>query len=279
MTARSGGPTPAEEHRAFDELAVGWALHALEPEDEAAFAQHLRGCDRCARTVAETSEVMAALAADLPPAEPSDQLRERLRSAVSTTEQRPADDGDATPVAGVRAATGFPHYRPVEPRVAGGAPVRRRGPLLVLAAAAVAAVLGLGVWNVFLADSRSDLQRTLAEQERIVETLLTPGEATVAALSTDDGRAVATVVARPDRVEVVSYGLPVNDSDEQTYVVWGVDGDRLEALGTFDVTGSQMTVQTVGSGSTDLDGYAGYGISIEPGQQAPSAPTEIVATG
>ncbi len=278
MTAGSGGPTPAEEHRAFDELAVGWALHALEPEDEAAFAQHLLGCDRCARTVAETSEVMAALAADLPPAEPSDQLRERLRSAVSTTEQRAADDGAAVPGARSEAATGFPHYRPVEPRVAGGSPGRRRAPLLVLAAAAVAAVLGLGVWNVVLADSRSDLQRTLAEQERIVETLLTPGEATVAALSTDDGRAVATVVARPDRVEVVSYGLPVNAGD-QTYVVWGVDGDQLEALGTFDVTGSQMTVQTVGSGSTGLDGYSGYGISIEPGQQAPSAPTEIVATG
>ena len=26
------------DHEAFDELAVGWALHALEPEDEALFA-------------------------------------------------------------------------------------------------------------------------------------------------------------------------------------------------------------------------------------------------
>ena len=60
----------AKDHVLFDELAVGWALHALEPEDEAIFAVHLEGCARCTRTVAETSEVMAAMAADLPVAEP-----------------------------------------------------------------------------------------------------------------------------------------------------------------------------------------------------------------
>ena len=65
-------------------------------------------------------------------------------------------------------------------------PLRRRAPLMALAAAAVAAIVGLGVWNVFLSDSRSDLEATVAQQERIVDSLLTPGEATVAALSADD---------------------------------------------------------------------------------------------
>ena len=82
---------PARDaHEEFDELAVGWALHALEPEDEAAFAGHLAGCGRCAQTVAETSEVMAALAAALPSAEPSPSLRDRLRAEVAGTEQVPA---------------------------------------------------------------------------------------------------------------------------------------------------------------------------------------------
>ena len=82
----SGTPR-AGDHEGFDELAVGWALHALEPEDETLFARHLPDCARCARTVAETEEVMAALATDLPPAEPSEQLRSRLRAAVERTEQ------------------------------------------------------------------------------------------------------------------------------------------------------------------------------------------------
>ena len=75
------------DHEVFDELAVGWALHALEPEDEALFARHLPDCPRCARTVAETEEVMAAMATDLPPAEPSEDLRARLRAGVERTEQ------------------------------------------------------------------------------------------------------------------------------------------------------------------------------------------------
>jgi hypothetical protein len=70
----------------------------------------------------------------------------------------------------------------------------------------------------------------------------------------------------------------VNGADT-TYVVWGMDGADVTALGTFDVTRSQIDVRTVGSGMTGLDQFAGYGISLEPGQEAPSQPTDIVAIG
>lgn len=276
MSEPGRGTRPPGDHRAFDELAVGWALHALEPEDEAVFAEHLAGCPRCARTVAETSEVMAAMATDLPRSEPSPQLRDRLRAAVAETEQVPAGTGGEP--SEPPAATGFPRYRPVEPRESAPPSLRRRLPALALAAALLG-VVALGIWNVFLADSRDDLRATVAQQQDIVDALLTPGEATVSALSADDGTAVATVVARQDRVDVVSYGLSVNDRDAETYVVWGLDDGDPRALGTFDVTRSQMTLQTVGSGETGLDGYARYGISLEPGRQAPPAPTEIVAIG
>ena len=281
MSARRSGGSPSEEHRVFDELAVGWALHALEPEDESAFADHLPGCARCAQTVADTAEVMAAMAADLPRAEPSAGLRDRLRAAVAETEQLPPHDVAAPePAEPARpAATGFPGYRQVE-SPAGAVPrPRRRAPVLALAAAAVAAIVGLGVWNVFLADARSDLETTVAEQDRIVDRLLIPGDATVAALSDGEGRPVATVVARSDSVDVVTYGLDLNDAETETYVLWGIEGDVPEAIGTLDVTRSQLTLQTVGSGSTGLDEYSGYGISIEPGRQAPPEPTEIVAMG
>jgi anti-sigma-K factor RskA len=268
---------PHEDHALFDELAVGWALHALEPEDEAVFAQHLPGCRRCAHTVAETSEVMAAMAADLPRAEPSAQLRDRLSAAVAETEQVAQQPVEDEPVG--TSATGFPRYRAVEPDAPARSPLRRRLPSLALVAAAVLVILGLGIWNVFLADSRDDLNATVAQQEDIVNALLTPGVATVSALSTPDGEAVATVVARSDRVDVVVHGLSANDTDSQTYVLWGLDGDTATALGPFDVTGSQVELETVGSGGTGLDDYSGYGISIEPGREPPPAPTDIVATG
>ncbi|MFD2092327.1 anti-sigma factor [Blastococcus deserti] len=250
-------------HAIFDELAVGWALHALEPEDEALFARHLPGCARCAATVAETTEVMGAMAADLPPAEPSEGLRSRLRAAVAETGQahRAAVPADPPPVSVLPAR-----------------PSRRRGLSLALAAALLAAAVGLGSWIVGLRSDRAELAAVVAEQREVVDALLTPGRATIAPL-TRDGRTVATVVARDDELHVVSQGLPVNDAEATSYVVWGLGGDAPEALGTFDVERTQIGLRTVGSGSTGLDDFAQYGISIEPGQEAPSAPTEVVATG
>ena len=232
MSGRRSGASPSEEHRVFDELAVGWALHSLEPEDEAVFAGHLPGCERCAQTVADTTEVMATMAADLPRAEPSDRLRERLHAAVAETEQLPPGDVPREPVR--PAATGFPGYRSVEAPAA-PVPLRRRAPVMALAAAAVAAIVGLGVWNVFLSDSRSDLEATVAQQERIVDSLLTPGQVTVEALSADDGSVVATVVARSDRVDIISHALAPNDTEDQTYVLWGIDDTGPKAIAPFDV--------------------------------------------
>jgi hypothetical protein len=261
------------DHARYDELAVGWALHALEPADEAAFLAHLADCERCAATVADTHEVMSAMATDLPRSEPSEGLRHRIRAAVEQTEQSPAP-GPETAAAAVRRPDVAPEQRrSVEPRSR-----PRRALLSGLVAAGVAVVVGLGVWNVVLNEQRQDLQATVAEQSEVVDGLLTPGQATIAALEAD-GRSVATVVARGDEVQVVSHGLSVNDAGSTTYVLWGLEDGTATALGTFDVTSARMDERTVGSGTTGADGFASYGISLEPGQDAPSAPTEVVATG
>ena len=265
----------------YDELAVGWALHALEPDDEAGFARHLTGCGRCRRTAAETSEVMAAMARDLPSAEPSDRLRARLRAAVEETEQvRPRTVGDAPADHGERRAALHASPPPADPPrlmpVPRRSSVRRSSSALV--AAASAAVLGLGVWVTVLDRSRDELQSTVAAQQEVVAELMRPGRATITPLTSAD-RQVATVVARNESLQVVTDGLESNDTASTTYVVWGLgEGDPV-ALGTFDVARSQMEVRTVGSGTTGLDDYPSYGISIEPGRQAPSSPTEVVATG
>jgi len=261
------------DHAPFDELAVGWALHALEPEDESFFAAHLAGCARCAATVAETSEVMAAMATDLPQPEPSEGLRHRIRAAVEQTEQVPARA--AEPAA--------PADRPVreapEPkRTEEQAPRWRRSLPRVLVAAGLAAIVGLGLWTVVLTNDRQDLQTTLAEQNAFMDQLLSDGQTMVAPLS-HDGQMVAMVVARDDAVGVVPAALPANDAETSTYVLWGLGEGAPDALGTFNVERSQMKLQTVGSEPTGLDGFTGYGISLEPGHQAPPIPTEIVAQG
>jgi len=280
------------EHEGFDELAVGWALHALEPEDEELFAAHLPTCPRCRQTVSETADVMGALAGDLPPVEPPERLRERLRAAVEGTEQlpRPARGDERTP--------------PVPPAVPDRpAPVHRfeppatgahRAPFPVdavdprsswrrvlpnaLVAAAVAAILALGTWNVVLSSAREEAQAAAAEQAELVDALLTPGQATIAPL-TADGATLATVVAREGQVQVVSQGLTPNDVRAQTYVVWGIGAGAPSPLGTFDVTSPQPALRTLGSGVSGLDAFTAYAVSLEPGRSAPPEPGEVVASG
>jgi hypothetical protein len=279
MTGDQGGE-PMPDHETLDELAVGWALHALEPEDEAVFVLHLPGCARCSATVAETTEVMGSMALDLPHAEPSQDLRSRLLAAVETTGQLPARAASAAPSQG--APSGAQEPAPVRSLHSGGKRSRwRRALPASLVAAAVAAIVGLGLWNVFLASSQERLEETVASQEEVMAVLLSPGQATIAPLQRvdEEGRTVATVVARSDELQVVTNGLSVNDADATTYVVWGLGEGPATPLGTFDVTRSQMDVRPVGSRSTDLDGFPMYGISLEPGQEAPPEPTVVVATG
>jgi hypothetical protein len=78
----------------------------------------------------------------------------------------------------------------------------------------------------------------------------------------------------------VTSGLHVNDATRNTYVVWGVQqGSPAEALGTFDVVRSQTDLRTVGSASTGLDDFTAYAISLEPGNQAPAQPSDVIANG
>ncbi|SDD09683.1 Anti-sigma-K factor rskA [Geodermatophilus telluris] len=301
MSAR---PDP---HDTFDELAVGWALHALEPEDEAVFGAHLPGCPRCTRTVAETTEVMAALSADLPPAEPSDGLRDRLRAAVERTGQVPPPPGAVGQAAGDDAPAGRGAVPPSTAAAGPGRPGGRRRtdpppeatgfPAHVpdageaertawrrvlpnaLVAAAVAAILALGTWVVVLGSARDDAQALATEQAEVLDSLLQPGRAAIAPVVDDDGRPVATVVARDGRLQVVADGLAVNDSSDSVYVVWGVAGDDPVPLGTFDVVTPRTDLRTVGSAATGLDAYEGYAISVEPGRQMPAEPSDVVASG
>ena len=285
-----------DEHQRWDELAVGWALHALEPEDESLFAEHLADCSRCAGTVAETTEVMAAMSDDLPQAEPSDGLRERLRAAVEETDQLPPARPRSEPP--VPAAAVPPVTRPsVPPSVPPLAPSRfgnLRAPLPIrtadprpawrrvlptaLVAAAVAAILSLGAWNVIVTGDRDAAQATAQERSAMLDGLLTPGRATIAPVLAG-GTAVATVVARADQVQVVAQALTVNDSHDSTYVVWGMQDGVPKALGTFDVVTPRMDLRTVGSTATGLGDYSAYAISLEPGREAPSSPTDIVGQG
>lgn len=255
-----------------DELAVGWVLHTLEPDDEEQFALHLADCDHCGTTVAETAEILGVLAAAVTPVDPPARLRRRLMDAV-------ADDAD-----GVLAPAEDTDDRSDDTRadVVPLAPRRRRLSRLVLAAAVavvIAAVGGLVVANQQLRSARDSQAEVAAENAPVVDVLRAAGTPGVAHASLADprGAMVGLVVDDGSGARLLATGLDANRSD-QIYVLWGLAGDAPTALGTFDVSGRSPIVSSVPSKS-GASPYAGFAVSLEPGRTAPASPTEIVASG
>jgi anti-sigma-K factor RskA len=64
------------------ELAAGFALDALDPDDRRAFESHLAGCERCRTELAGLSETVGALALSVDGPAPPVALRERILTAA-----------------------------------------------------------------------------------------------------------------------------------------------------------------------------------------------------
>lgn len=73
----------------YRELAVGWALHALDPAEESLVTGHLADCPLCASIAVETEEVGAMLALYVPQTIPSIGLQQRILSATGASRAAP----------------------------------------------------------------------------------------------------------------------------------------------------------------------------------------------
>jgi hypothetical protein len=86
-----------DEHGEWDALAVGWALSALDRDDEALFAAHLPGCARCTATVRESLYTVADLAYALPDETPPASMKTRLMAAVAAEPRTAAPTDSPAP--------------------------------------------------------------------------------------------------------------------------------------------------------------------------------------
>ena len=82
-----------QQHRVADcphrELAVGWALHALEPTEELPVAGHMPDCPSCTSTAAQTEELGATLGLSVPQAIPSTELQRRILTVTGNRRAAP----------------------------------------------------------------------------------------------------------------------------------------------------------------------------------------------
>jgi hypothetical protein len=275
-------------HVEWDELAVGWALRALEPDDENRFSTHFRGCERCQASVQDSGRVLSALVEQMPLESPSPALRSRLLAEISKTPR----DVEAFPLPRPESASGgqlvdftAAGQRSRQRRSRSELAARSRWSKIATWAAAAAAVLliaGLGIWNVTLQADRDTASSVAAERGEILQNLAAAGEVNMKPLHDGDGQSVATLVMGSTQAMVLTNGLPVNDTDAEIYVLWGLReaGEQPQALGTFDVVDAELDMRTVGSTVAGLDTFNGYAVTLESGRQAPDAPTlPMVATG
>ncbi len=254
------GTEQAYDHEEYDGLAVGWALHALEPADEQSFAPHLATCARCQKLVHESEETFAELAYDVPLLDPPAALRDRLREATGTVG---ADSGHVrlpppTQAPAPRRPTRF---------------VRWAAPALAAAAAIVVVLGGVGLQH-----RAEHAQQVAAARQTIIDQLAQ--STTRAALRDQQQRTVGYVIQSGPAIKVVAGGLSPNDRKTTTYVLWAIQraGGQPQAVGTFDVVRAGLDVRPV-AGALPGAGVTAFSVSREAGRAAPARPTQIVATG
>jgi DNA-directed RNA polymerase specialized sigma24 family protein len=259
------------------EGAAAWALHALEPDEELQYREHLTACAACQEAVRDAEEALAALGASTEQVDPPPALRESLLIRAAGIRQLlppdPADDADPRPLA---PPLRMPAARPRIRRSNRSA--RPAGRLVVVAVVLVAAVTvgSLAAGNAQLRQQRDAEAARARDVTELLDELTRPG-ARHAVLSSGNGDLVAAVVVAGEHHEVFPVGMAPNAAGATTYVLWGI-ADHPRPLGTFDVGGPAARPRTVSAGGGGA-AFTAYAISLEPGRAAPAAPSLVLAQG
>ena len=265
--------------------AVGWAMNALEPSDEQAYADHLTHCAECTAAVEEVRDLMVALAAAPEQTEPPARLRASVMDAVRATPQDPAAPAPvpASSAAGSRrlerpapAASGPDRPRGTVHRAADARRSWRRSALVLAAVVAVSVGGGVAVAQL-QPPAPSSVQADGGEQARELLAQVDQPGATHAILNAPDGRPMAAVMRRDGRVDVVAAPDMPSNQPTTMYVLWGTAPSGPVALGSFAVGAGGRSPTPVGAPTSSA--FPGYAVSVEPAGPLPSTPTRVVASG
>jgi anti-sigma-K factor RskA len=234
-----------------DELAASYALGAVEPNEERAISAHLAICDDPHAEARELIGAASGLAAAVEPVTPSATLRNRLMTTITETPQE---------------------HRPIvaapAPRMVAESPARpwwRLAPLPAgLAAVGLAAVIGLGAWNV-------NLNQRLADRDAALRAVASADAAYAVAGSAGSGWVLET----DGRAIFLADSLAALPAD-RIYELWliGPDGDPVD-VGTLAATEGLALVQL----ERELGPATTFAVTIEAERvSSPTSEPVLVAT-
>lgn len=247
-------------HDRFEQLAVGYALSALEPDEEQDFARHVAGCDACSRALVDHHETLAHLAYDAVAEAPPPSVLEGIRAGVRASGRAGSFPAPSPAPATLDAARRRRQDRTVRWTTA-----------MLGAAASLILVVALLIVNAGLSSKQEDTQQANQRLSEAVNQLLVSGASKVDLAGGSGTRAVAVV--NGPTVSLVLSGVPVNDRSTSVYVLWEQSkaGD-VQAVGTFDVVSDDLAVVSgLRLHSTELKALM---VTHEKGREAPVVTTE-----
>ena len=227
-------------HEQWDELAAGYALHALSPEDLERFVGHLEECAECAASLAQHEYVAAQLGSishfqDTDEAPSWESIRAR---AVGTV-----DEGG--PIIDLTQRRRYA--------------VSRR---VLAAAAAVVVVAGAGIaaWRLTAGGSSSCVASSGCHMVKL-----------------DAGsRTLASLVVRDNRVTVTPTDMPAAPTGK-VYVLWQLPHNgRAKAIGEFSAGSGAKATTSLTAPYSDT---AAFAVSLEPAGPPPVMPSNTLASG
>ena len=225
-----------------DELAAAYALGAVGPDEERAISAHLATCEAQHLEAPEMIAAAALVPASLTPESPSAPLRDRLMATVAATpqEHRPARSPVERPVA---TTTRAPWWR-IDALPAG------------LAAAALAAAVGLGAWGMSVSGE-------LAERDAALEAI-----ASADAIFAASGEAGSGWLVESGDAAMFMADDLASPPSGHLYELWLIHADgTVQGVGTIDDVEGWSLV-TLESG---LQGAVTFAVTAE--EERVEAPT------
>src|SRR3954469_11201754 len=230
------------DHDHWEQLAAGFALDALEPEERADFSAHLASCAQCQELVDE-HRLVAEQPGALPRADVSPPPWSAIRAGVVGESQRPAEADVVV--------------------------LRRRPRFATLAAAAAAvAIAGAAVATWQLARDGNGTQPLAS----VAACRHTTG-CHVVALGTTGGATPADLLVHDGHVAVVPTSMPAPPAGS-VWALWQVPRSGPPQLLTEFETGRHTAPLQLG-----YDETASFAVSRERSGATPTAPSVVVASG
>jgi hypothetical protein len=240
------------------ELASGFVLGALEPDEMAAVRDHLDHCGEPHPELAELGGILPYLAVTPEPVEPPAWLRGSVIAAVEADLRarhrvgRPTEHRAVEPAPATATVPAFPSL-PMAQVISLDAASRSRrswAATWITRVAAVIAVVSLAGYAIMVQGDLNNARLDQSNTTKILNVLIQPDTVKVQLIDNEGKGAGGFAALRPNGDIVVSLNHLAVPSGDQTYMVW--------------LTGDSGAVIKVGSLSVGDDGKASLVVDNVP---------------